>query len=98
MQNSSCQAKEKMLLMGKHRIGVKRKGGFLEEFITNNENNETEGFHAVQSKYASVCQCWGKTSSSGDCLIQDRMSFMNPISIFISIPSCGLGLADNAVP
>ena len=38
-------------------IGVKRKGGFLEEFVTTlNENNETESLHGVPSIYASVCQ------------------------------------------
>ena len=50
-----------MLLSGKwrkHRIGVKRKGGFQEEFITTlNENNETETcLCGVQSKYVSVGQ------------------------------------------
>ena len=50
-----------MLLSGKwrkHRIGVKRKGGFQEEFITTlNENNETETcLCGVQSKY--ICFSW----------------------------------------
>ena len=101
-----------MLWKGKWRkptIGVKRRGGFLKEFVTTLiENNETEILHGVQSKYASGCQGGIKKPpfpyrlmSSVPFLrelLEKSSSLMNSISTFIPLDSCGLGPVDNGVP